>query len=57
MDSLGGEALTKLSQHTLSIATEVVAVGDFNSSLRFLDIPSCFSKGIPNEQTVKIDFL
>lgn len=54
VDSLGGDVLTKLSQHKLSAVDEVVAVGDHNSSLRFLRIPSCFSTEIPNEVEVYI---
>lgn len=47
---MGGSLLTSVSQHKLSLPTDVVAIGDFNSSLRLFEIPPVFRRALPDEQ-------
>lgn len=49
MDSLGGSILTTISQHKLTLPEEVICVGDYNSSLRTLKIPTSLARPQPNE--------
>lgn len=56
VDSLSGSVLTYVSQHKLTLPQEVIAVGDYNSSLRLLRIPSTLTTALPNEITVIKDF-
>lgn len=50
--TLGGNVLTVLSQHKLSLPHEVIAVGDQNGNLRMLKLPQCISKPLENELEV-----
>lgn len=45
-----------VSQHKLSLPQEAIVVGDFNSSLRLLVIPSGFTVPLLNELEVGIGF-
>lgn len=53
--SLGGNALTIISQHKLTLPEEVVAVGDSSGSLRILKIPEALARPMENEVNVRID--
>lgn len=47
---MGGSLLTSVSQHKLSLPSDVVAIGDFNSSLRMFEIPPVFRHALPDER-------
>lgn len=49
--------MTRVCQHKLTLPSEVVAVGDFNSSLRVFEIPRVFTRKLPNEEQLLIDFV
>uniref|UniRef100_A0A336M1S0 CSON008647 protein n=1 Tax=Culicoides sonorensis TaxID=179676 RepID=A0A336M1S0_CULSO len=42
VESLGGNILTAMSQHKLTLPRSVLAIGDYNSSLRIFIIPNAF---------------
>ncbi len=54
MESLGGNILTMVSQHMLSLPKSVVAIGDFNSNVRILVIPDTLSTPQENETEVNL---
>lgn len=47
--NLGGNILTVLSQHKLSLPHEVIAIGDQNGNLRILKLPDRISKPVAHE--------
>lgn len=49
IETLGGNVLTALSQHKLSLPRSVLAIGDYNSSLRIFMIPPVFVKPMEKE--------
>ena len=54
IESLGGNILTGVSQHKLSLSKKVLAIADFNTNLRILTIPLAFIHQIPDEvETLK----
>lgn len=50
--ALGGNLLTVVSQHKLSLPHEVIAVGDQNGNMRILKLPQRIAKPIQNELEV-----
>lgn len=54
---LGGDVLTVLSQHKLSIVHEVIAVGDQSGNLRILKLPERMSKAVDGEIEVGCSIL
>jgi WD40 repeat protein len=50
IESLGGNILTEILQHKLSLTKRLLAIGDFNTNLRIFVIPSGFSHPLPNEK-------
>lgn len=49
VESLGGNILTAMSQHQLSLPRSVLAIGDYNSSLRVFLLPNAFVQIKVNE--------
>ena len=49
VESLGGNILTELLQHKLSLCKSILAVADFNTNLRMFTIPIAFVQQLPNE--------
>jgi hypothetical protein len=56
-ESLGGNILTTLLQHKLSLPKRVLAVADFNTNLRILEIPRAFVQQIPHEVEILKNFI
>lgn len=54
---MGGNVLTSVSQHKLSLPSEVIAIGDFNSSLRLFEIPVVFRRALPDEHKLLADYV
>lgn len=49
VESLGGNILTELLQHKLTLCKRILAVADFNTNLRMFTIPTVFVQQLPNE--------
>ena len=52
--SLGGSIITYISQHKLTTAKKLLAVGDHNGSIRILSIPHCFAD-FDTKETKKLE--
>lgn len=48
-ESLGGNVLTELLQHKLTLSKRLLAIADFNTNLRIFMIPTAFVHQTPNE--------
>lgn len=57
IESLGGNILTGVSQHKLSLAKKVLAIADFNTNLRILTIPNAFIYQLPDEVEILQSFI
>lgn len=56
-ESLGGNILTTLLQHKLSLPKRVLAIADFNTNLRILEIPRAFVQQVPHEEEFLKNFV
>lgn len=56
-ENLGSSQLTGISQHKLTMLADVLAIGNFNSSLRMFQIPTVFKQPLPDEQQQLEDFV
>ncbi|KAG4068792.1 hypothetical protein HA402_002483 [Bradysia odoriphaga] len=52
VESIGGNILTLISQHKLSLPKPAVAIGDFNSNVRIFQIPDTLSAPKENETEI-----
>lgn len=53
VESIGGNVLTLVSQHKLSLSKSAVAIGDFNSNIRIFLIPETLSA--PKENEIQVN--
>lgn len=52
VESIGGNILTIISQHELSLPKSALAIGDFNSNVRIFQIPDTLATPKENETQV-----
>lgn len=57
VEAFGGNILTSIAQHNLSLPQEVIAIGDHNSSLRIALIPTELVKPVKNEIDLLQDYI
>lgn len=56
-ESLGGNILTEILQHKLTLSKRLLAVADFNTNLRIFNIPSAFVVQLPDESKEFMNFI
>lgn len=56
-ESLGGNVLTYILQHKLTLSKRLLAIADFNTNLRIFMIPSAFVNQVPKEKEKFSEFI
>lgn len=56
-ESLGGNVLTDILQHKLTLSKRLLAIADFNTNLRVFMIPSAFVNHLPSEREIFSQFI
>ena len=56
-ESLGGNMLTEILQHKLTLSKRLLAIADFNTNLRIFMIPSAFVCQMPKEKETFMKFI